>query len=224
MEANVNALGLAQDIFFGSEKEQLEYSEKQREDRINGMNESAAQAIAHLEIERIKLEELTEREKIWLDMQQDKRNAIEENTIAMFNLNAELEKQVKLMQNLISMEGGGNIARAAPASMSSYQGSSSYDNPTYTDSLGQGISIDPAIVELQDAISDFFAPKTPYGDFISRPGQPASNFSPQDTIIGVKDTSALGGGRGNINITIQGYNKDPTTLAQEVARQIKALA
>jgi hypothetical protein len=35
-----------------------------------------------------------------------------------------------------------------------------------------------------------------FNDFVQRPGQPATNFSPDDTIIGVKDTSLLGGGGG----------------------------
>ena len=30
-------------------------------------------------------------------------------------------------------------------------------------------------------------------DFIQRPGQAATQFSPQDTVIGVKDSGALGG-------------------------------
>ena len=34
-----------------------------------------------------------------------------------------------------------------------------------------------------------------FNDFIQRPGQAATHFSPDDTIIGVKDTGALGGGQ-----------------------------
>ncbi len=40
-------------------------------------------------------------------------------------------------------------------------------------------------------------------DFIMRPGSGAASFSPQDTIIGVKDPSSLGG-RGNLTINIYG--------------------
>ncbi len=32
------------------------------------------------------------------------------------------------------------------------------------------------------------------GDFVSRPGQPTVSFDPNDTIVGVKDLSALKGG------------------------------
>ena len=48
-------------------------------------------------------------------------------------------------------------------------------------------------------------------DFISRPGQPDIAFSPQDTIIGVKDISKLGGSSGDaitINITGPVFNND----------------
>lgn len=38
-----------------------------------------------------------------------------------------------------------------------------------------------------------------YSDFIQRPGQPATQFSADDTIIGVKDSSSLGG---NVNVTL----------------------
>jgi hypothetical protein len=58
-----------------------------------------------------------------------------------------------------------------------------------------------------------------FGDFIARPGQPVATFSPDDTVIGVKDTGMFGGGTnvqiGSINVT--GYDKDPQELAYEVA-------
>lgn len=41
-------------------------------------------------------------------------------------------------------------------------------------------------------------------DFVMRPGQGAVSFSPNDTLIGVKDPSALSGGRGNITVNIYG--------------------
>ena len=65
-----------------------------------------------------------------------------------------------------------------------------------------------------------------FGDFIQRPGQSPSQFSPDDTIIGVKDLSKLGG-KGNVTITnhyyITGYNdqslidKIKTTIEQHDA-------
>lgn len=63
-------------------------------------------------------------------------------------------------------------------------------------------------------------------DFISRPGQPIQRFNPQDTIVGVKDTGKAAGGTtvGDVQIIIQGYNKDQKALAIEVQRQMKSLA
>ena len=64
-----------------------------------------------------------------------------------------------------------------------------------------------------------------YGDFVSRPGERVTSFSPDDTIIGVKDISKLGGTEiGNVSIYIQGYNKDQRALAIEVKRQLASLA
>lgn len=44
---------------------------------------------------------------------------------------------------------------------------------------------------------------TPKQDFISRPGQPATSFSSNDTIIGVKNPASLTGGGGNVSIYIE---------------------
>ena len=52
------------------------------------------------------------------------------------------------------------------------------------------------------------------GDFVMRPGGGATSFSPDDTIIGVKDTSKLGGG-GTTTINnyynVQGYTEQQLT-------------
>lgn len=56
-------------------------------------------------------------------------------------------------------------------------------------------------------------------DFISRPGMPNQNFSPSDTIIGVKDPSKLGGG--GVNITINAGNADSYKVAEMLANMLK---
>ena len=55
-----------------------------------------------------------------------------------------------------------------------------------------------------------------YGDFISRPGVPVASFSPQDTIIGMKQPEQIIGGNtttNSVNININGYNQNPKELA-----------
>ena len=50
-----------------------------------------------------------------------------------------------------------------------------------------------------------------YNDFIQRPGQAATEFSPQDTVIGVKDLGMLGGNTIVLqNVSIQA--NDPTAF------------
>lgn len=65
----------------------------------------------------------------------------------------------------------------------------------------------------------------PKNDFVYRPNQPAMSFSPQDTLIGVKDTSKLGSTSINVgNINIVGTNKSARDIALEVKRELVSLA
>lgn len=61
---------------------------------------------------------------------------------------------------------------------------------------------------------------TARNDFVMRPGQSPVNFSPDDTIIGIKDPSKLGGNGSTINVhidTVQGLN------AEDVARSLQGM-
>lgn len=59
-------------------------------------------------------------------------------------------------------------------------------------------------------------------DFLMRPGQPAISFSPSDTIMGVKDTSKLGGGGATVyNIIVNGNGE--RFIADMVKTQIEAV-
>ena len=64
----------------------------------------------------------------------------------------------------------------------------------------------------------------PFDDFIARPGQPAASFSPDDTIIGVKDpASILNSNNRNITINVNGA-QSPSSTASEIRRHIESLA
>ena len=61
-------------------------------------------------------------------------------------------------------------------------------------------------------------------DFISRPGQPITAISPQDTVIGTKTPETLGGGGGggdtyNFYNTINGVTMDKNGMA-DLAKQL----
>jgi len=63
----------------------------------------------------------------------------------------------------------------------------------------------------------------PFDDFIQRPGQNATKFSPQDTVIGVKDTSKIGGSNTTININNPSVrdDRDIKKIADEVSRALQ---
>jgi TP901 family phage tail tape measure protein len=86
----------------------------------------------------------------------------------------------------------------------------------YSSGLSQG-GLNESYLKQHGFISGSF------NDFIMRPGSNAVSFSPQDTIIGVKDTSLLGGGvEVNIgSITIEGSNSSPDEIANAIAVRIK---
>ena len=71
METNLESLRSAQNIFFGEEREKLDYSERQREDRVNGVNRSADEAINALDSQRNALDELMAEESNWIAMQEE---------------------------------------------------------------------------------------------------------------------------------------------------------
>jgi len=73
------------------------------------------------------------------------------------------------------------------------------------------------------SIGSFFGGGSTQNDFVARPGQAPIAFSPDDTIIGVKDISKLGGGAITINInkpTVRN-DSDLKALANEVSRVLQ---
>lgn len=61
-------------------------------------------------------------------------------------------------------------------------------------------------------------------DFLMRPGQEAVNFSPDDTIIGVKRPQDLSGGGKGITVNIANvYGTDPTQIAQALQSELNRL-
>ena len=58
-------------------------------------------------------------------------------------------------------------------------------------------------------------------DFVMRPGQPAVEFSPDDTLVGVKNTSDIGGGGGIViqNLTIAA--NDPSTFFRRLMEMVE---
>jgi len=59
-----------------------------------------------------------------------------------------------------------------------------------------------------------------FQDFIQRPGQAATNFSPDDTVIGVKDPAALGGGGTIVLQNVHINANDPTAFFQNLLEMV----
>ncbi|KKL77183.1 hypothetical protein LCGC14_2037420, partial [marine sediment metagenome] len=194
MEANLNALTMAQDIFFGEEQQKLSFSEQLREDRINGMNESAEMAINALESERKTLDSLIETEQFWIEQQNLIRAEIDENREA-------IDRETKAWNERKAAMGSGLTGARALIGLSLPGGGSAF---------GGG----PLL----------FGGATVADDFISRPGQPLQVFSPDDTIIGTKNTGMGGGNTFNIDITMNSTGNsvmDAQTLAREIRLQME---
>ncbi len=194
LEENLDSLGLAQNIFFGEEKNKLQFSEELREDRINGMNESAAQAISNLEAQRSTLEALVSQEQDWITQQSRIRDEIERNRESIDRETAAFNRRNQAMRG----GSGGSIG------------------------VGGGGGLEAT--KKSEFVFSLLSRQAALQDFISRPGQPIQSFSPQDTIIGVKDRAPGVGATNNVVININGFNRNETELATEVARKINALA
>jgi len=90
-------------------------------------------------------------------------------------------------------------------------------------------SVITAIVDgIKGLIPSFFGgslgkqsqPQTFSADFMSRPGQAIANFSPDDTIIGVKDPSKLFNSGGKSNITVNVNAIDGSSISSSVLTKI----
>lgn len=198
MENNINALKQAQDIFFGTERDQLQYSEQLREDRVNGMNESAAQAISALESERGALSMLEEEERKWMNQQKDIRAEMEANKNKINEITDAYYAQKEAADASAGRTGSGGVKR--------HSGGEEYTGPIYGSTT---------------AIKAQWASKQ--SDFVMRPGSPVTPFSPEDTIIGVKNPNVLNSKNQNITIVVNG-SRSPQETAIEVKRQLKSLA
>lgn len=203
MGSNLDALRQAEGIFFGEEKSQLEFSEQLREDRINGMNESADQAIENLQVERINLEALISTEQDWINQQKQFRQELEDNRKEIDDVTRSLDR---LRRGL-----GGGIITPEVLSATGFAGTLALAEAGFTVPQSQ-------IAKAKAKLAK--------DDFISRPGQAIQDFSPDDTIIGVKNPGQLTGGSniGTVNINVNGGRFNERTLAIEIQRNIAALS
>lgn len=225
-ERNLQALGLAQDIFFGEERQKLQQSEREYEDRTNGLNESAAQAIAAIEAQRATILGLEAQEATLMarqtELQQQlddfsTKNAIDELEKLRSKIHDTKEVANELSGALSKTGGGGTITgvggqepdwKTAKITPISGGGGSSIISGVVNSAL-----LNPSLI-------------SGFNDFISRPGQPVAQFSPQDTIVGFKGNAIgpTGNNLGPITINITGNNKNAREIAQEVKRELMSLA
>ena len=105
------------------------------------------------------------------------------------------------------------------------------------DALGMSSnqSVESATGQAKPAASPGFGVSgdwwNPFDDFIVQPGKGIAKFSPDDTVIGVKDTSIFGGGGGTqitnhfeINNPIIRNEDDIDALAEKISKMISGSA
>lgn len=219
MEDNLSNLRLAQDIFFGEERNKLRHSEQLREDRINGMNKNADTAISLLEMERESLARLTEEERMLIENQEKIRDEMEENRVIIdditeaWNLASQgVQEYIDKLEKMTGYKmpgGGGEVSSAGGRTTSD----------SYWSRLGSAAEGGGTAGDIIRSV------RGSYGDFISRPGQPMQAFSPTDTVIGVKNPEKLSNNTnmGPISINIQGYQRDKNELAAEIRRELTSI-
>lgn len=150
IEEQLDRLGLAQSIFFGSERQQLTQSERLYEDRTNGVNTSAQAAISALESERSALSELREEEEDLIDTQDRLRDDIEELIAKM----RELEDSARDAASAISSIGSGSFGGRTPSFGGG--GVSFVENVSTGFGGGFQAALDDALAGGGERIGDFF--------------------------------------------------------------------
>ena len=219
MEDQLNRLRMAQGIFFGEEQAKLDLSEMLYEDRINGMNASAAAAIVALESEREALRGLEDQEQSLIEKQGEFRDDIDDLIDKLEKLKNPIGEVVEEFEKwkeaakILSPE----LKKVWDAMKGGYEGV-----------IGGKLPGEEGFGETKD---EFFnvggttykkVPKMQEGGIVNRPTLAMIGESGPEAVIPLKEGGVDGAG-GNIQIIVQGYQRDPIELAREVRRELVSI-
>lgn len=234
----INKLQLAYDVQYGGMRDEVtNFLDAQRDSEV-GVFDTSTQLITALQLEISERERLQQAIYEQTEVVDRWSKNLESKTLKLQSvLDNIASKKDAIQSTMTNIANLGNAASSAVSSIkaavnkltvnqnhntSNSNGTTSFNTANLSRSVVELASMDRGFSSVaKEAIGQNRDGSLIYGDFISRPGQATAQFSPDDTVIGVKDTSMLGNTSVSIgNITINGYNKDPEELAYEVAQAI----
>lgn len=215
MEQQLDQLGLAQDIFFGGEREKLQASERAYEDKTNGVNVSAEAAISALAGERAALEGLREEEENLIETQDNLKNNIDELITKIRELEEQANKTTDAMSRMGEIGGRGRDisvtgGRFGVGAISTVAGA-------FT-SLGPGVA-----ERFKEAQSRFNIPALAEGGLVEKPTLALVGEEGPEMVIPMNKMNGIGGTTNNIQITVSGADKDPKEIAREIRQELVSI-
>jgi hypothetical protein len=205
---------MAYDVYYGKLTDEVKNAIQLNEEERTGVYNTSQEVISQL------------RQK-WLE-QSKYTSAIEETEASIKSLEASLSPLQKeydsLTESIKALTKANNdlyesMLKVLSAGVNQTTGS----NSGWT--LGGGTTTTTSTSPWNAWTTPSGAPYDPYNrswfnDFLWRPGQEPIRFSPQDTIVGFKGNSPLGGVTIQ-NINVSGVSGNPSEIAYELAREIK---
>ena len=142
------------------------------------------------------------------------------NALAATSASSSLDGMTESIVNLITTTGQAaqrsGLRDFASSSSGASMSQSTFDALNATGGFGSGAVWNPSSSGNSGTIG--------FNDFISRPGQATANFSPDDTIIGMKNPGRLMGSSSgqNIDINIENiYGTDPDEMAEALQAKLR---
>ena len=214
----IDALRMAQGIFFGEEQNKLDESKANWEDNSNEVNKSASEAINAIEGKRLKIEDLRDTEADWLADQEkiqktmdDKIELLRKQKEAVYQLIVQKRKLIEAESGIINnnepISGGdsGASTKYSGEYISGNTGGHSYNVPSTA-------IVDPA----------FFKYATGFDGLISNPTMMMVGENGPEHVK-VSPSGQSNSSIGSVNININGNNLSSREIAMEVREELASL-
>jgi TP901 family phage tail tape measure protein len=195
----IDLLQKAYDAYYGNMHQQVSEFIKDDEDKTIGVETNADIIISKLQQEFNSRDSLTTQIKNQTDYIDGLNIALKKQQTELYFIGLSISDYNEGIQNSIDL-----IYDESAAILTLAKSYEALNNAKNGQSPSQKEFGGPGTYDVSgDEFEKMFPKTTPKQDFLMRPGQNAVSFSPQDTIIGVKDPFSLNGGLtiGQINIS-----------------------